>query len=237
MAYAEVAGNAAAPIRQTFTYRIPEGLPVRVGHAVYVPFGSRRLQGVVLQVTDEPAFAEARDIEAIIDPEPVLSPERAQLARWLSGHYLAPLFDCVALMLPPGFKRRPLTVLRALLSPGELAGLVLTDRQRAALIHLLSEGPTEQEQLRRALRLRSAGALVNALLLKGLVERSYELGRPQVRPQVVTHLRLLVSADEALRQAGALRLEGRPQPLRRAMVLKALAEDGLLALSELGVRG
>ena len=169
MAYAEVAVNAAAPIRQTFTYRIPEGLSVGVGQAVYVPFGSRQLQGVVLEVTEEPAFAEARDIEAIIDPEPVLSPERAQLARWLSHHYLAPLFDCVALMLPPGFKRRPLTVLRALVSANELVGLGLTERQRAALTHLLSGGPTEQEQLRRALHLRSAGALVSALLLKGLV--------------------------------------------------------------------
>jgi primosomal protein N' (replication factor Y) len=237
MAYAEVAVNAAAPIRQTFTYRVADALPVRVGHAVYVPFGSRRLQGVVLQVTEEPAFAEARDIEAIIDPEPVLSPERAQLARWLSGHYLAPLFDCVALMLPPGFKRRPLTVLRALVTPGELVGLVLTDRQRAALHYLLSEGPTEQERLRRALHLRSAGALVSALLLKGLVERGYELARPQVRPKVVAHLQLLVAADEALRQAAALRREDRPQPLRRAMVLEALADDGLLPLAELRSRG
>ena len=81
MAYAEVAVNAAAPIRQTFTYRIPEGLSVRVGHSVYVPFGSRQLQGVILQVTEEPTFAEARDIEAVIDPEPVLSPERAQIGR------------------------------------------------------------------------------------------------------------------------------------------------------------
>ncbi|MEE8346654.1 MAG: hypothetical protein V3S20_04825, partial [Dehalococcoidia bacterium] len=44
MAYAEVAVNAAAPIRQTFTYRVPDGMALRVGHTVYVPFGSRRLQ-------------------------------------------------------------------------------------------------------------------------------------------------------------------------------------------------
>ncbi|KKL11575.1 hypothetical protein LCGC14_2544470 [marine sediment metagenome] len=36
MAYAEVAVNAAAPIRQTFTYRIPDGLSLKVWHAVYV---------------------------------------------------------------------------------------------------------------------------------------------------------------------------------------------------------
>src|SRR3990170_1974309 len=144
-------------------------------------------------------------------------------------------------MLPPGFKRRPLTVLRALLSPGDLVGLGLTERQRAALTHLLSEGPTEQEQLRRALRLRSAGALVSALLLKGLIERSYELARPQVRPKVVTHLRLLVSADEALRHAGAHRLAGRP-PLSElrprgltAAVMRDLEAAGLVRQEDVTV--
>ncbi|KKK51441.1 hypothetical protein LCGC14_3114910, partial [marine sediment metagenome] len=208
MPYAEVAVNAAAPIRQTFTYRIPEGMPLVVGHAVYVPFGSRRLQGVVLEVTQTPAFADARDVEAIIDAEPMLSPERAALAGWLSDHYLAPLFDCVSLMLPPGFKRKPLTVLHPLVSPEELPGLGLTDRQRAALEFLLAGGQAEQGQLGKALRLRSIGTLVNALLLRGFIERTYELARPQVRPKVVPHLRLLVSTGEARRRARTLREEG-----------------------------
>ncbi|MEK7247929.1 MAG: hypothetical protein AAB092_05600, partial [Chloroflexota bacterium] len=114
MPYAEVAVNAAAPIRQTFTYRIPDELAhVRPGHAVYVPFGARTLQGIVMEVTDTPAFADARDIEAIIDEDPLVSPDRLELARWMADHYLAPLFDCVSLMLPAGFKRKPLTFLRA----------------------------------------------------------------------------------------------------------------------------
>src|SRR3990172_4726401 len=100
MPYAEVAVNAAAPLRQTFTYRIPEHLRVESGHAVYAPFGTRTLQGIVMEVTDQPAFAEARDIEGLIDQRPMLSPAHIDLARWLSDHYLAPLFDCVSLMLP-----------------------------------------------------------------------------------------------------------------------------------------
>lgn len=237
MPYAEVAVNAAAPIRQTFTYRIPEGMPLGVGHAVYVPFGSRRLQGVVLEVTQRPAFADARDVEAIIDPEPMLSPERAALAGWLSDHYLAPLFDCVSLMLPPGFKRKPLTVLHPLVSPEELPGLGLTDRQRAALEFLLAGGQAEQGQLGKALRLRSIGTLVNALLLRGFIERTYELARPQVRPKVVPHLRLLVSTGEARRRARTLREEGSSGVIRRAMVLEALADDGPLPLAELRSQG
>ena len=237
MAYAEVAVNAAAPIRQTFTYRVPEGMPLCVGHAVYVPFGSRRLQGIVLDITQIPAFADARDIEAIIDPEPMLSPARAALARWLSDHYLAPLFDCVSLFLPPGFKRKPLTVLRPLVSAEGMAGLGLTERQQAALEFLISKGQAEQEQMREALRLRSVGTLVNQLLLRGFIERTHELARPKVRPKVVPHLRLQVSSGEAARRARTLRAEGSGGAVRRAMVLDALAEGGPLPLAELRAQG
>ncbi|MCH7998560.1 MAG: primosomal protein N' [Chloroflexi bacterium] len=237
MAYAEVAVNAAAPIRQTFTYRIPDGLSLRVGHAVYVPFGSRQLQGIVMEVTETPAFADARDIDALIYPEPLISPERTSLVRWLSDHYLAPLFDCLSLMLPPGFKRRPLTVLRPLVSLEELSDHRLTDRQRDAMTYLVSQGQAEQEQMRKALKLRSVGTLVNAFLLKGLIERGYELARPLVRPKVVPHVRLLVSADDALRRARSLREEDKSAALRRAMVLETLAEEGSLPIAELRPRG
>src|SRR4030042_4616493 len=133
MPFAEVAVNSTAPHRQTFTYSLPRGLSVAVGQAVYVPFGSRTLQGVVLEVTEEPRFLETRDIVAAVDARPLLSPERAALARWISEHYLAPLFDCVALMLPPGFRRKPLTLLRPLVSGEDIAALELTPRQRQVL--------------------------------------------------------------------------------------------------------
>ncbi len=240
MTYAEVAVNAGAPIRQTFTYRVPDGLfadgqgmPLDVGHAVYVPFGSRRLQGVVLEVTETPAFPDARDVDAVIDPEPLVSPERAALAHWLSDHYLAPLFDCVSLMLPPGFKRRPLTILRPLVSLDELPRLGLTERQQAALTYLIAHGQAEQDELRKALRLRNVSAVVSGLALRGFVQRSHELARPKVRPKVVPHLRLLVSAGVARRRARALRDEGGASALRRAMVLEALADEGPIPLAEL----
>ena len=116
MPFADVAVNAAAPLRQTFTYRIPDGLPIEPGQAVYVPFGSRTLQGIVVERSDSASFAQTRDIADVIDVRPLLSPTHLQLAHWLSEHYLAPLFDCISLMLPPGFKRRPLVMLRPLAS-------------------------------------------------------------------------------------------------------------------------
>ena len=147
-----------------------------VGQAVYVPFGSRTLQGVVLEVTEEPRFPETRDIIAVVEGPPLLSPERAALARWISEHYLAPLFDCVALMLPPGFRRKPLTLLRPLVSGEEIAGLELTPRQRQVLEALAGRREVEADELRQELGLRSLGAVVDQLAGRGLIERTLRAG-------------------------------------------------------------
>src|SRR5438128_10614680 len=108
MPFAEVAVNAAAPLRQTFTYRVPDGLPIEPGQAVYVPFGSRTLQGIVVETSETASVAQTRDIADVIDVRPHLSPAHIQLAAWLRDCYLAPPFDCIPSMFPPGFQgRRP----------------------------------------------------------------------------------------------------------------------------------
>jgi len=239
MPFAEVAVNSTAPHRRTFTYSLPNGLSVAVGQAVYVPFGSRTLQGVVLELTEEPRFSETRDIVAAVDGGPLLSPQRAALALWICDHYLAPLFDCVALMLPPGFRRKPLTLLRPLVSPDDIAALELTPRQRQVLEALAVRREIEADELRRELRLRSLGAVVDQLVARGLIERSYELGRPKVRAKMVPHVRLLVDANEARAEAGEALLDAasrRTRARREPMVavLNALAEEGpLLPLARL----
>ena len=111
MRYAEVSVNSPAAQRRTFSYAIPSGLSVEVGQAVWVPFGNKLLQGIVLELTDYPAVEETREIEGIIDPPLQLSPHQVTLARWISEYYLSPLFDAVALMLPPGFERKVVTFL------------------------------------------------------------------------------------------------------------------------------
>ena len=225
--YAHVAVNAAAPLRQTFTYSIPSRLDVAPGHAVYVPFGARTMQGVVMEVTDDPGFPEVRDIEAVIDPQPMLSPAHIAVARWLSEYYLAPLFDCVSLMLPAGFKRRPLAYLKPAGAPPE----DLPSKQRVVLDYVSQHGEVEADELRRALKLSGLPAAVSALLKTGLLERSYRLTRPSVQPKVVRELRLLRPEQEARDEAERLGAEGSSKALRRALVLKALADEVTLTLA------
>ena len=231
MPYAEVAVNAAAPIRQTFTYRIPEGMAVAAGQAVYVPFGARTLQGIVAEVTAEPRYQDARDIEAVIDERPLITPERVALAAWLSDYYLAPLFDCFSLMLPPGFKRRPQTLLQTAFW-AEGAPAELSDAERAVLDALSGHEAVESEELKRALKgLRGAARAIGSLVRRGLLARSYRLARPAVQPKVVPTVTLRSTEDDARRRADEFREDGGRGLLRRAVLLDALAEEGSLPLS------
>ena len=231
MPYAEVAVNAAAPIRQTFTYRLPDELTVAVGQAVYVPFGARTLQGIVAEITAEPRYKDTRDIEAVIDARPLVTPERMSLAGWLSDYYRAPLFDCVSLMLPPGFKRRPQTLLHLAFWAGD-APDDLNDTERTVMDALREREETESEDLKRSLKdVRGVARAVASLVRRGLVARTYRLARPAVQPRVVAQLTLRLSADDARSRAAELRDDGSQRAGRRATILEALAEEGSLPLS------
>jgi primosomal protein N' len=53
MEYVEVAVNSTVPHRRAFSYSVPEGMELQAGQAVYVPFGRRTLQGLVMEVAGQ----------------------------------------------------------------------------------------------------------------------------------------------------------------------------------------
>ena len=55
MGYAEVSVNSPVAQRKTFSYAIPHNLDVVAGQAVLVPFGEKRLQGIVLELSRYPS--------------------------------------------------------------------------------------------------------------------------------------------------------------------------------------
>ena len=59
------------PLDQAFTYSLPLTLQHRVqpGARVVVPFGPRKLTGVVLRVHDEPANVPVKDAFRLIDAD------------------------------------------------------------------------------------------------------------------------------------------------------------------------
>ena len=90
------------PLDQPFTYSLPETLRHRVkpGCRILVPFGSRRLTGVVVLCHDDPPGVETREALRLIDAEPVLDTQLLALGKWISEYYCAPLGEVLRGMLP-----------------------------------------------------------------------------------------------------------------------------------------
>lgn len=236
MPFAEVAVNTVIPLQQTFTYRVPDSLIVEAGSAVYVPFGRQTLQGIVIDISEKPAFPDSRDIEALIERHPVLLAYQTALARWLSDYYMAPLFDCLSLLLPPGFKRKPLSLLKSLVEAEDLPSLRLSSMEREVLVEVVERRRVDFKTLAKTLGRNGLQGTVRALSRRGLIERSCELERPRVTPKLVPYLRLLMSSREALALSADLMARGSLRSVRQAATLAALAEESPLPLSQLRAR-
>ncbi|GAH97062.1 unnamed protein product, partial [marine sediment metagenome] len=140
MRYAELAVNSPGS-HSTFCYAIPPQLDIDVGQAVWVPFGSRVIQGIVVELSDQPSVEVTKEIAETITNYPLLSPRQIELARWVSQHYLSPLFNSIALMLPPGFERKVITYFqyREGTSPSPTKDLPALTPEQTQALHLIRE--------------------------------------------------------------------------------------------------
>jgi len=105
MKYAEVALNL--PINKTFHYRVPSSMAgeIEIGKRVWVPFGKRRMVGYIVSLTDSVPPFRVRDVEKIIDEEPILPEELMKLARWMSDYYCTSLGNAIEAAVPAPLKR------------------------------------------------------------------------------------------------------------------------------------
>ena len=198
--YAEVAVDAPAGYDRTFTYSIPSGLTISPGHLVQVPFGPRVLSGVVFQLSDESPVAETREIARVAYPQPVLSSQRLALARWISSYYMAPLFDCAALMIPPGY---PLRANNYLILKRPSPELKLTTAQGRVVSYLHNRGRVRREVLVKAMGPAVEVAL-SSLMRLGVIDASGEWQRPVVRPKYAIYLELVTPFMNAEERAACL---------------------------------
>jgi primosomal protein N' (replication factor Y) len=186
--------TTARALRGPFDYRRPEAMEgLEVGSLVRVPFGPRRLLGVVVELAESSELAPERLAEPIEALEAGASPELVELGLWVAREYCSTPSRGLSLVLPPGTGTgrsgrtvRAKTELRAEITPaGEAAlegggatgvkrsgeegaassgGGRLGVKQRAVLEALAGGGETSAPQLRA-----SVGA--DRATLKRLAER------------------------------------------------------------------
>ncbi len=159
--------TTARALRGPFDYLLPDRLgEVGVGSVLVVPFGPRRLLGVVVDVAESSELDPARLVEPVRAIAAGVSPELVRLGLWVSREYCSTPARGLELVLPPGTVSRskapaPMLELRAEITPAggaALDGAVrLGSRQREVLAVLddagrelaLGELPVDRAAMRR----------------------------------------------------------------------------------------
>ena len=220
MNYAEVAVNSPGA-RSTFCYAVPTGLNISTGQAVWVPFGSRVIQGIVLGLSDEPSIEETKEIAGVITGFPLLSPTKIKLAQWISKHYFAPLFDAFALMLPPGFERRAITCVQlAVYHVENLSSL--SPEQKQVLDIMRAKGKKSLAELEKAIGKEKARQITDQLLDRQLITKTLEIDKAKVKPKTLPYIKLTADREDIEVEKDRLK---KSRAYKQAELLAFLAEQ------------
>ncbi|HSL91738.1 MAG TPA: hypothetical protein VK863_03740, partial [Candidatus Limnocylindrales bacterium] len=143
------------PIDHTFTYRVPTGEEghARVGVRVLVPFGPRRVTGLIVGRVDGSALAGrlAKSVLAFLDEEPYVTPRHLAFLTAAARECLAPIGEMLRAALPRGLPRREVPSVprsETFFRPGAGAGdSRMTPKQRQVAAAVLAAGEISASQL------------------------------------------------------------------------------------------
>ena len=178
-------------VDHVFTYRVPKGLCVCPGMRVHVPFGPRKLEGVVVEMTEECDLPPERvkDVCDTLEDYPAVLPPLLALARDIQRSSFCTLAMALRLMFPAQMrgqriheKRQEVAVLTV--APdvlGQVIAAQIRAPKRAKVLRALADAP-ETELTTAALReaVGDCRDALNALCKMGFVklEKRESLRRP-----------------------------------------------------------
>jgi len=219
MNYAEVAVNFPGS-RSTFCYAVPPELNIAAGQAVWVPFGSREVQGIVVELSAQPSIESTKEIAEVISTYPLLSAVQIELAQWISKHYVSSLFEALALMLPPGFERKPITCFQPANLEQDLSPL--TPEQRQVLYLIEKDGKTSLKELERKFGVKKAKRIIEQLLHHRLIIKGQELEKAKVKAKKIPQVKLVAERADIASEVARL---NKSRAHKQAAVLQFLSEQ------------
>ena len=203
--------TTARALRGPFDYRRPEAMEgLEVGSVVRVPFGPRRLLGVVVDFADASELPPERLAEPFEALEAGAPPELVELGLWVAREYCSTPSRGLQLVLPPGTGAggravRAKVELRAeITAAGEAAlsgGERLGVRQRAVL-EALREGEMSAPELAAAVgseratlrRLEARGLIATRDARRRRAPGGPALAAPAARPRLLPEQEAAVAA-------------------------------------------
>ncbi len=189
-------------LRKEFDYAIPAELTgqVDVGSRVQVPFGPRKVLGVVTAMAEESGQTNLKPIIKIIGAQTLVTPKILQLARWIGEYYCCAPEIALKSVLPEAVRKedagwRERLFVRATPPTGEMPELpkrqqeiwqIISERKEMLLSELVELGET-------------TAATIRKLEDRGLVAITSEISErdPYAREKIVASQPLTLNPTQA----------------------------------------
>ncbi|MFQ5863901.1 MAG: primosomal protein N' [bacterium] len=199
------------PVNQTFTYRIPSDLRsvAKIGCCAVAPFGARRLSGFIIEFKSESNLEELKDIDDILDLQPLISGEIIQLAKWISEYYLCSFGEALKSTVPSVFLLASKKFVEPLNDQVEeiaqgIAGSA--PRQAQILRYLAKSGKMSIALLKKKIGAKSLMSSINQLELHGWVRVEHVLAKSKAKPKLQKFVKLISEhPNELVQQIGSLK--------------------------------
>ena len=173
----------ARALRGPFDYNVPDQMEAGVGSLLLVPFGRRRVLGVVVDTAERSDVPAEKLVEPIEALEGGVPPELVRLGLWTAEEYVSTPARGLSLVLPPGTgtgagqRTRARRALRASLTPAgrdALAGGERLGPKQGEALGRLAHGPLPAAPI--------GHGTLRRLEARGLVE--LEDARVERRPEI-----------------------------------------------------
>jgi len=211
-------------LRKEFDYAIPPELAaqVDVGTRVEVPFGPRKVAGVVTALAEESAHTRLKPILRVVSTMGLVTPRVLRLARWIADYYCCAPEMALKSVLPEAVRRteagwRERLFVRALPGRGDLPALPKRQREVWNIIEERRELPLA-ELLELA---ETTAATVRRLEDKGLIEIAPQIAErdPYAREHILPTQPLVLNAAQAAALAAITRAMDAASPQRPSGIL------------------
>ncbi|MBR6089446.1 MAG: hypothetical protein IKP86_05905, partial [Anaerolineaceae bacterium] len=174
-----------------FDYSVPDALKdsIREGQMAVVPFNRGVHQAVVWTVGAEPEAERVLPVREILDPVPVMTGAQMRLAEKISERFLAPLHECVNLLLTDKVRRISNPYYRltdtSLSFQPSFAIPAGTGAGQDEILDLFrkNRGELDENFLNRTFGKNGWQTRMYALIRAGAVEKSFRIDSPGVGPK------------------------------------------------------
>ncbi len=191
------------PLERYFTYTINsvESEFLKPGMRVAVPFGKSKIYtGIVHKVHQEnTATYEVKDIEFIIDDNPVVTGGQLKFWQWISSYYLCAVGQVMRAALPKSFLLESETIILKK-EDASIEGLDLDDREYLVMEALESRNALKVQEVMDILDRKTVLPILQTMLNKNLILLQEELySTYKVKKQKFIYLHQDFNEEDALK--------------------------------------